>query len=159
MGRSRSTRRSEGFLLKLYTSYWAKVRDFPKNLVGLNTTFWPPKWRPLGKDERGVWVIDCPLVKPGPTCEGLCNGKCEPKHPSDCDFLQAYNDQLHTIDFDSFVKSLQKLHDNICAGEQLDDVDFAFIFFEKYDKPCSERWPFITWMRYYGIEIEEWGLK
>lgn len=29
--------------MNLYTSYWAMVRNFPKNLVGLNTTMWPPK--------------------------------------------------------------------------------------------------------------------
>ena len=156
MGRNRSTKRSEGFLLKLYTSYWAQVRNFPKNLIGLNTTIWPPKWRPLGKDNRGVLVIDCPPLKPGQECEGLCNGKCNPKRPHECQFLDTYNNQLHKIDFDTFIKKLQKLHDIICDQENFEDIDFAFIFYEKYDNPCSERWPFQVWMRYNGIEVEEW---
>ena len=82
--------------MKIYTSYWAQVRNFPKNLVGLNTTVWPPKWRPLGQDKRGVIVIDCPPLKPGKECEGLCRGACEPAHPDDCTFLKVYYDQLCT---------------------------------------------------------------
>lgn len=144
--------------MKLYTSYWAMVRNFPRNLVGLNTTVWPPKYRPLGQDTNGVWVIDCPIVKPGEQCAGLCNGKCEPKHPQDCKFLDVYHNQLMKIDIDKFIKQLQSLHDKICAGEQLDDVDFAFIFFEKYTNPCSERWPLQAWLRYYSIEIQEWNV-
>ena len=147
--------------MKLYTSYWAQVQNFPTNLVGLNTTVWPPRWRPLGQDKRGVWVIDCPLVKPGPQCAGLCNGKCnpKPKYPSDCKFLDTYHDQLMEIDIDKFMKQLQALHDKICEGEHLNDVDFAFIFFEKYDNVCSERWPLQSWLRYYNIQVEEWNIK
>lgn len=142
--------------MKLYTSYWAQVRNFPKNLVGLNTTFWPPKWRPLGQDKRGVWVIDCPIVKPGEACEGLCNGKCSPKHPWDCEFLKVYYDQLMKIDFEKFMESLYKLREKISAGEGLDNIDFAFIFFETPRNECSERWPFLSWMKNYSIDIEEW---
>ena len=142
--------------MKLYTSYWAQVRNFPRNLVGLNTTVWPPRWRPMGKDKNGIIVIDCFLLKPGSECEGLCNGKCEPKHPNDCKFLETYYNQLKSIKFTDFMWQLQKLHDDICAGENLEDVDFAFIVFEKYDNPCSERWPIQKWFRENGIEIKEW---
>ena len=92
--------------MKLYTSYWAQVRNFPKNLIGLNTTIFPPKWRPLGQDARGIWVIDCPPLKPGTECDGLCNGKCAPKHPQDCSFLQIYSNQLNKIDFKLFMFKL-----------------------------------------------------
>ncbi len=142
--------------MKLYTSYWAQVRNFPKNLIGLNTTVYPPKWRPLGQDNHGIWVIDCPPFKPGHECDGLCNGKCNPKHPNDCAFLREYHKQLNALDFDKIIQNLHTLHDKICKNEQLDDVDFAFIFFEKYDNPCSERWPVQEWVRAHGIEIEEW---
>ena len=144
--------------MKVYTSYWAQVRNFPKNLLGLNTTVWPPKWRPLGQDKNGVWVIDCPPLKPGRECEGLCNGKCEPKHPQNCKFLEVYYEQLMRIDFNEFVKSLNKLAINFMEQEKLSDVDIAFIVFEKYDNPCSERWPLQTWLRYYGMDVKEWGI-
>lgn len=142
--------------MKLYTSYWAMVRNFPRNLVGLNTTVWPPKWRPLGQDNRGIWVIDCPILKPGKDCEGLCRGACEPKHPQDCTFLQKYYEQLSQIDFSKFCYSLQNLADRIKDGEGLEDIDFAFIVFESLKNPCSERAIIQRWLREHTVEIQEW---
>ena len=142
--------------MNIYTSYWAQVRNFPKHLVGLNTTVWPPKWRPLGQDKRGVWVIDCPILKPGKECEGLCNGKCNPKHPSDCTFLDTYHEQLMKINMDNFSEHLTDLYYKITEGENLDTIDFALIVFEKPDNLCSERWPLQSWLRYYGIDVKEW---
>lgn len=143
--------------MKIYTSYWAQVRNFPRSLVGLNTTVWPPKWRPLGQDKNGVWVIDCPILRPGIECDGLCNGKCNPKHPKDCDFLKVYYNQLTKIDFKKFIQSLERLREKICTGEQLDDVDFALIVFETYTNPCSERWPLQKWLKENKIEVKEWS--
>lgn len=145
--------------MKLYTSYWAQVRNFPKDLIGLNTTRFPPRWRSLGQDKNGIWVIDCPILKPGKDCDGLCDGKCNPKHPKDCQFLNNYYGQLMKIDFNKFMDSLFKLYEKICSNENLKDVNFAFIFFEKYDNPCSERWPLKSWLQYYNIQVEEWGFK
>ena len=144
--------------MKLYTSYWAQVRNFPKNLVGLNTTVWPPRWRPLGKDKNDVLVIDCPPIKPGSQCAGLCNGKCKPKHPDTCEFLKTYREQLDYLDFDSFYSQLEALKQKIEEGENLEDIDFAFIVFEKYDNPCSERWPIQEWFKEHNMEIQEWQL-
>ena len=142
--------------MKIYTSYWAQVRNIPKNLVGLNTTVWPPKWRPLGQDKRGVIVVDCPPLKPGKECENLCRGTCEPAHPEDCAFLKAYYNQLCKLDFNDFLHSLEKLKFKICQDEQLDDVDFALIVYEPLYKKCSERQKLQIWLRENGIEVEEW---
>ena len=132
------------------------VRFFPKNLVGLNTTVWPPKWRPLGKDKRDVIVLDCPPLKPGAECEGLCRGTCEPKHPEDCKFLEVYYNQLTKIDINKFCNNLSRLHNQICKDEGYDDLDFALIVFETPTNKCSERWPLQKWLKNNGIEIEEW---
>ena len=145
--------------MKFYTSYWAMVRNFPKNLIGLNTTIWPPRWRPLGQDKHGIWVIDCPPFKPGSACDGLCNGKCYPKHPQDCTFLQTYKKQLNNEITPNFFISLNNLAEKIKKGENLDDIDFAFIVFEKYHNPCSERWPIQEWFKEHNISIEEWQPK
>ena len=83
--------------MKLYTSYFAQLRKFPPNLVGLSSAVWNPKWRPMGKDKRGVICVDCPPFKPGRECEGLCEGKCDPKHPHDCAFLKAYKSGKNNI--------------------------------------------------------------
>jgi hypothetical protein len=142
--------------MTFYTSYWAQVRNFPHNLVGLSTTIWNPKWRPLGKDKRGVICVDCPPFKPGHNCDGLCNGKCNPKHPQDCLFLQNYKLQLDKITPAKLLNSVWKLATQICRDENLQDIDFAFLFYETPQNPCSERVVVQQWFRKNGIEIEEW---
>ena len=139
--------------MKLYTSYWAQVRNFPPNLVGLNTTVWPPRWRPLGKDKNGIWIIDCPPLKPGRECEGLCNGKCTNKTAPNCKFLQTYRKQLAALDKNAFMSKLEQLKTQIEKGENLNDVDFAFIVFETPKNKCSERWAIQDWLK---DDIEEW---
>jgi hypothetical protein len=143
--------------MKLYTSYWAQVRNFPRNLVGLNTTIWPPKWRPLGKDERGIWVIDCPPFKPGIECSGMCNGPADcHQDTKNCAFLNIYANQLDKLDFKYIIYKLFDLHENLARDGEIEDCDFAFIVYEKYDNPCSERWPIQKWFKKNGAKIEEW---
>ena len=143
--------------MKLYTSYFAQLRNFPPNLVGLSTAVWNPKWLQPGRDKRGAILLDCPPLKPGIKCEGLCNGKCEPPHPGTCQFLKTYRAQLDKINFEQFISHLQLLSDTIKIGEQLnEDIDFAFLVYEPVCKPCSERWPIQQWFKDNGMEVREW---
>lgn len=136
--------------MKIYTSYWAQVRNFPTNLVGLNTTVWPPKYRPLGTDKRGVTVINCKPLVPGRECDYLCRGTCNPPHPQDCSFLQTYRKQLDKINFNEFYTYIGEL------SKKYNNADFAFIVFEPPTRNCSERIPIQNWFHDNGIEIEEW---
>ena len=137
--------------MKLYTSYYYQLRFFPRNLVALNTTIWPPKYVKLGvKDSRGVLLIDCPPLKPGIECAGLCNGKCDPKHPKDCQFLLTYYNQLQKINFKNFLEHLEQLKNKI------EHVNFAFIVFESPKNECSERWAIQKWLHKNNIDIQEW---
>jgi hypothetical protein len=142
--------------MKLYTSYFAQLRKFPTNLIGLSTAVWNPKWRPMGKDKRGVICVDCPPFKPGYECEGLCNGKCEPKHPEDCAFLKAYKAQLDKLNITRIQNSLGKLAKQISYDEGLQDIDFAFLVYETPSNPCSERVAIQQWFHEHGMPIEEW---
>ena len=143
--------------MKIYTSYFAQLRKFPPNLVGLSTAVWNPKWRPMGKDARGVICVDCPPFKPGHSCSGLCNGKCNPKHPNDCEFLKAYKTQLDKINIHSIQESLGKLATQIARDEGLQDIDFAFLVYETPTNPCSERVAIQQYFKEHGYEIEEWN--
>ena len=144
--------------MKLYTSYWAQVKNFPKNLVALSTVVWEPKWYNVGEvDKNGVISLRCKPLRPGPSCDGLCDGHCEPRHPQDCAFLREYRKQLDAIDFDDFIQHLLDLQARLLEDfPDRTDFDFAFIFYEKYDNPCSERWAVQDWLRAHGVEIEEW---
>ena len=145
--------------MKIYTSYWAQVRKFPSNLIGLSTCVGNPKWRPMGKDARGVICVDCPPFKPGHSCDGLCNGKCNPKHPEDCLFLQNYKAQLDKININSIQESLGKLATKIMHDERIQDIDFAFLVYERFDNPCSERVVIQQYFREHGIKCEEWNFN
>lgn len=142
--------------MKLYTSYFAQLRKFPPNLVGLSTAVWNPKWRPMGKDKRGVICVDCPPFKPGHECEGLCNGKCDPKHPEDCAFLKTYKAQLDKISPTAIQNNLIKLANQIGKDEHLNNIDFAFLVYEVPSNPCSERVAIQQWGKEHKIQIEEW---
>lgn len=143
--------------MKVYTSYFAQLRNFPTNLVGLSTAAWNPKWRPMGKDKRGVICVDCPPFKPGRECEGLCAGKCNPKHSEDCAFLKTYKAQLDKINPDRFRDSLGKLATKIAAEEGFNEVNFALLVYEIPSNKCSERGPIQQWLRENGFEVEEWN--
>lgn len=144
--------------MKIYTSYFAQIRNFPKNLVALSTVIFEPKWYKIGDiDKNGVISLRCPPLIPNSSCAGLCEGKCNPKQPENCAFLKAYKNQLNAIDFNNFVDHLLDLHARLLADfPDRKDFDFAFIFFEKFDNLCSERWPVQNWLRAHGIEVEEW---
>lgn len=147
-----------GSAMKLYTSYWARVRNFPPNLVALSTVAFPPKWYNVGGvDKNGVISLHCTPLRPGPTCSGLCDGSCELASPKTCAFLREYRKQLDAIDFDAFIAKLLDLREELKIDfPNVEDFDFAFIFFEKWDRECSERWPVQEWIRAHGLEIEEW---
>lgn len=133
------------------------IRNFPKNLIALSTVTWEPKWYKVGGvDKNGIISLRCPPLRPGKACEGLCDGKCFPKHPHDCKFLQEYKKQLDAIDFKYFMYQLFNLHERLAYDSEIKDFDFAFMFYEKYDNPCSERWPVQEWFHEHGAIIEEW---
>ena len=142
--------------MKLYTSYFAQLRNFPPNLVGLSTAIWNPKWLQSGQDKNGALWLDIPPLKPGCECEGLCAGKCNPKHPQDCKFLKAYYEQLKKIDYFKFMNKLFDLHNKICENEGFDELDFAFLVYETPRNPCSERIVIQKWFHENGMKIEEW---
>ena len=142
--------------MKLYTSYFAQLRNFPPNLVGLSTAIWNPKWLQPRRDKNGAIWLDVPPLKPGRECDGLCAGKCNPKHPQDCAFLKVYYEQLKKIDYFKFMNKLFDLHDKICESEGMTELDFAFLVYETPQNPCSERAMIQKWFHENGMEIEEW---
>lgn len=142
--------------MKLYTSYWAMVRHFPRNLISLSTVVWPPRYEVKDSTGNPAIIVTCNPVQPGESCEGLCHGKPCDTSPDKCKFLRTYRKQLEKLDVSVFVDSLNHLHDTICQMEGFKDVDFAFLFYERADNKCSERWPLQDWLRTHNIEIEEW---
>lgn len=142
--------------MKIYTSYFAQIRNFPSNLVGLSTTVFNPKWLRPKKSQNGILWLDIPPLKPGHSCMGLCSGHCNPKHPQDCEFLKQYRIQLNNINFNDFLTKLNKLKNKIEQNEKINNIDFAFLVYETPTNPCSERVVIQQWLRENGIEVKEW---
>lgn len=142
--------------MKIYISYFAQMRNFPKNLVSLSTAAYNPRWLPLGRDKQGHIWLDIPPLKPGYECNGLCNGSCEPKHPQDCNFLKVYRHQLDKLDLHEIVEKLKSLKEDIEVAEGLENVDFVLLVYETPESLCSERVILKQWFKDNGIELEEW---
>lgn len=140
----------------IYTSYFAQIRNFPSNLVGLSTAVFNPKWLHPGKSQNGILWLDIPPLKPGHSCNGLCSGHCNPKHPHDCEFLKQYRIQLDNINFNEFLIKLNKLKEKIENNEHLNDIDFALLVYEVPTNPCSERVVIQDWFKANNLEIQEW---
>lgn len=142
--------------MKIYTSYFAQMRNFPKYMVCLSTAAYDPKWLTRGQSQNGIFWFGIPPLKPGISCEGLCNGSCNPKHPQDCAFLKAYRAQLDKLDFDKIYEKIIRNARKVQEGEGFEDVDVALLVYEVPSNPCSERVVIQQWFKDHGVEIEEW---
>lgn len=142
--------------MKIYTSYFAQMRNFPPNMLSFSTACYNPKWLSRGRSQNGIIWLDIPPLKPGSSCNGLCNGKCEPKHPQDCEFLKAYRAQLDKLNFQEIVSKIESIARKVQENEGFEDADVALLTYEKFDNPCSERAVIQQWFKDNGVEIEEW---
>lgn len=156
--------------MKIYTSYFYQIRNFPVNLIPLSTAVWDPKWYHnfkdqsyIFKDKRGVIVgTRIPDFRPGTECEGLCLGPdrvdvCQQESGVfKCKFLNTYYKQLKKIDFDKMMEGLESFTRDIkksCNSDQ--DFDIALIFHEAPSNPCSERVVVKQWFKDHGVDIPE----
>lgn len=154
-------------MIKLWTSYFYQIRNFPNNIIPLSTAVYDPKWFHNNKgqdnvfrDRRGVYngFRISPLV-PGPSLCNLCRGNSAcPYVPWNCEFLRRYRQQLDSIDFDDFMRKLDTSVGKICNLDWFNGVpEVAFIFHEAPDKACSERVIVTDWIMRNGLNIEEWS--
>lgn len=155
--------------MKIMTSYFYQIRNMKKNYIPLSTAVFDPKWFHQNKghsfqfkDKNGVWngLRAEPFV-PGETCEGLCRGPetCNYLGPHTCAFLKAYRQQLDQLDYNETIQRFEKLGEQIQEAEGFkEEPILVLILHEKWDNPCSERWPIQTWFKDHGYEIEEFNL-
>lgn len=155
--------------MKIMTSYFYQVRNMKSNYIPLSTAVWDPSWWHQGKgnsfqfkDKNGVWngLRAEPFV-PDQTCEGLCRGPetCNYLSPKTCRFLKTYRAQLNKLDFQEIIERFAALGQKIQKTEGFEEEPvLVLLFHEKWDNPCSERWPVQEWFRDHGYEVEEFNL-
>ena len=152
--------------MKILTSYFYQIRNMKQNYIPLSTAVWDPKWFHQNKgnsyqwkDKNGVWngLRAEPFV-PSEACEGLCRGPetCMAYGPQTCSFLKTYYNQLEQLDFQEIISRFETLGNQIKEVEGFkEEPILVLIFHEKYDNPCSERWPVQNWFKAHDYPIEE----
>jgi len=150
--------------MKFYTSYFYQLRFFPPNLIPISTAKWDPKWFKLGFDKRGVMNgLRAPvLVLPDNwnNVEIECGKNCG-KVPFECNFMKAYDNYLHTLDFKDVYSRAIDLGQRViaAAGRTDQDFDIVLLVHEPASCKCAERPILQKWFRENGVEIKEWTKK
>lgn len=152
--------------MKLLSSYFYQIRNFPENYVPLSTVIWDPRWfhKNLYQqyefiDKRGIlnglrWELvvpkmilnECPCSK-----KDEYNGKSQPP----CQYLHEYKCYLKSLDSEEVWKDLLNFKLKIKKALHLkyDTLQLVLMFHEKEGNPCSERNVLIPYLR--SIEVEE----
>lgn len=150
--------------IKIYTSYFYKMRFFDETYLPVSTAVWDPKWFHDGKGnsysfkKNGVWHgLRTQELQPGPTCEGLCHGPKECTCNSEnCEFLQTYRAQLDAINFPDFLRRMITTSEKFQKMEGLAaPPSIVLLVYEAPTNPCSERGPIQQWFKDNGVNIEE----
>lgn len=154
--------------MKIMISYFYQIRFFTPNMIPLSTASGDPRWyhanktkQHFFKDKNGVYNgLRAEPFMPGSLCDGLCQGKCDPKHPNDCLFLKTYKMQLNLLNFDDIINRFQRLADFIQEKEKfVEEPIMVLIVHEAPNNPCSERWPLIEWFKEHGYKLQEFVHK
>ena len=154
--------------MKIYTSYFYQVRNFPINAVAFSTAMWDPKWfhdfkdkSYKFKDKRGIWNgLRVPPLVPGDNCSGLCQGVeyCNTGNPKTCLFLKNYYEQLCELDIHKVIGRLEKIAEAVQKREKFKEEPIIILLvYETPKNKCSERQAIHKWFSANGIKIEEWG--
>lgn len=127
-------------IMKLYISYFAKLRKLPSNILPLSTAVYKPKWY----DGLSIRELSPYKIK-----EVECID-CDHAHHETCSFLKQYREYLETLDFDEVYHKLNTV-------SELTNMDLCLLVYEVTSNPCSERGPLVDWFKTHGVEITEFG--
>ena len=150
--------------MRVYTSYFYKIRFFEPRMIPYSTAVWDPKWYHDFKnqnyvflDKRGVLNGSrANILHPDGSCDNYC---VECKHigdPETCLFLKKYREQLDKIDFSWFMQNmLMSLKSKAAVVGTNDSIVPVFIVHEAPDNKCSERRVIQEWFIANGVECSE----
>ena len=152
--------------MKVYTSYFYKIRFFKPNMIPISTAIWDPKWYHANQ-KQDHWYVDkngvinglrASVFAPGEvaTAVSTCGPCCDKDHNT-CSFLRAYAHQLSLLDINDIMSRTER----VCAEAQkvlgfTEEPIAVFIVHEAPDNPCSERTAIQEYFRSNGVECEEW---
>ena len=152
-------------MIKIYTSYFYKVRFFKPNIIPVSTAQFDPRWfHDCGPsdytfiDKNGILNgLRAKAFVPGPACQNDCRGPENCHYISDnCAFLRKYREQLNALDFNKIIEMFDNSAERLkkLLGLKEEPV-FVLMVYEKPDNPCSERVVIHEWFAANGFPITE----
>ena len=128
--------------MKIYTSYFYQVRNFPINAVAFSTAMWDPKWFHNFKDKSYKFNIEY----------------CNTSNPNTCLFLKNYYEQLCELDIHKVIGRLEEIAEAVQKKEGFKEEPIIILLvYETPKNKCSERQIIHKWFSSNGIKIKEWG--
>lgn len=171
--------------MKIYISYFYKVRFMKSNLLPISTAKWDPDWfhkdpnstsnRPFFKNYGQYLDKNCVLN--GSRCESLvfpenlykglvasksdCHPSCTLKYDMDsehwCPFMKNYYSYLNNLNFDCIMTYLQALVNNYKYVYGINkNVDVILLVHEPSSCHCAERPVLKKWFKQHGVSVHEW---
>lgn len=148
--------------MKIYITYFYKVRFFKPHMIPMSTAMFDPKWFHNFKGQQHVFVDKNGVINglradpfvPKPIENG-CQKNC-PQLPQSCNFLKYYRADLDKIELSNILDNFMRLGAKVQKELQFkEDPVIVLLVYETPTNPCSERQPIIDWFRSKGIEVTE----
>lgn len=135
--------------MKIYTSYFYKIRFFKPNQIPVSTALSDPKWFHANKDKDFKFIdkngvingLRAEWLKPGASCHNLCHGREGCQYvPESCAFLSAYKEQLESMPIEESVHRLEELGSYLKSIMGFEgEPEIVLIVHEAPTNKCSER--------------------
>ena len=156
--------------MQYYITYFQNLRYLTEEFIPISTAVWDPKW--LGTYNGKMFYVNENNVMVGIKEESflmtedeipdeMCAGKPCPyigKHPH-CQFLDAYEKHLQTIDFDGYlIPELNRVAEDVRKiTHYKGEPKICLLVHEKPDNLCSERIGLVKLFKDHGIILQEWS--
>lgn len=132
--------------VKVYTSYFYKIRSFKPNMIPVSTAIWDPKWFHAEMGQDYIWfdkngvVNGLRVEELHPRIENSECMSCKDHNRTTCEFKRLYEEQISKLDF-KVINDLFEEFGRIMKEERKVEGEpvIVLIVHEAPNNHCSER--------------------
>lgn len=160
--------------MRIYISYFYKIRFMNPKLLPISTAKYDPGWF---RQPDGSWKLDSNNVANGLRCNAFVfdqriwdklaerHEECSKDCPrlGNCKFMHLYKRQLDSaIDFNYLIRWFENVIENYkidmmkLKSLYLDNVDIVLLVHEPETCKCAERPVIVQYFKEHGIDVQEW---
>lgn len=135
--------------MKIFTSYFYKIRFFKPYQIPISTAIWDPKWYHENENQNHKYIdkngvlngLRYEALHPGPQDEEGCSGRVGCKFtPETCKFKREYHDQIFSLDKEKILADFDKICNFVKTKFNIkEEPEIILIVHEDPTNPCSER--------------------